>query len=200
MMTNIEQFNNDIALNADNILFTMTDDEVMGKREQGFYRKDIIDDGHECRNFIFDNGHHYVLDKEEQMLYVCEPISEDYFIHKFLEKVVSDFINEWSIGKSDNKTFIYCSNDEVEVKSLIRLLPYLEDRVVYLTNIMIPTELRHKGLGKLLIKQVFTICQRLKYRLVLQDVVESFSKSLEKRNAKFLDFDTIEITKETNLS
>ena len=129
MMTNIEQFNNDIALNADNILFTMTDDEVMGKREQGFYRKDIIDDGHECRNFIFDNGHHYVLDKEEQMLYVCEPISEDYFIHKFLEKVVSDFINEWSIGKSDNKTFIYCSNDEVEVKSLIRLLPYLEDRI-----------------------------------------------------------------------
>ncbi len=58
MMTNIEQFNNDIALNADNILFTMTDDEVMGKRELGFYRKDIIDDGHECRNFIFDNGHH----------------------------------------------------------------------------------------------------------------------------------------------
>ena len=47
-------------------------------------------------------------------------------------------------------------------------------------------------------EQVFTICQRLKYRLVLQDVVESFSKSLEKRNAKFLDFDTIEITKETS--
>jgi hypothetical protein len=31
-------------------------------------------------------------------------------------------------------------------------------------------------------------------------VVDSFSKSLEKRNAKFLDFDKIEITKETNLS
>lgn len=199
-MTEIEQFNNDIALNANNIRFTMTDDEVMGQREQGFYRKDIIDNGHECINFIFDNGHHYVLDKEEQMLYICEPISEDYFIHKFFEKAVSDFINEWSIGKSDNETFIYCSNDEVEVKSLIRLLPYRENRVVYLTNIMLPTELRHKGLGKLLIKKIFTICQRLKYRLVLQNVVESFSKSLEKRDVKFLDFDTIEITNETNLN
>jgi len=65
---------------------------------------------------------------------------------------------------------------------------------------MTPIEHRHKGLGKLLIKQVFDICQRLNYRLVLRDVVESFSKSLEKRNAKFLDIDKIEITNETNLS
>jgi hypothetical protein len=65
---------------------------------------------------------------------------------------------------------------------------------------MIPIELKHKGLGKLLLKKIFDICQHLKYRFILLDVVDSFSKSLEKRNAKFLDFDKIEITKETNLS
>jgi hypothetical protein len=172
----------------------------MGQREHGFYVKDIIDNGHECQNFIFDNGHHYLLDDEEQMLYVCEPIPEEYFVHKFLEKIVSDFIDKWSNGESDNETFIYCSTDEVKAESLIRLLPYRDDKIVYLTNIMIPIELKHKGLGKLLLKKIFDICQRLKYRFILLDVVDSFSKSLEKRNAKFLDFDKIEITKETNLS
>lgn len=199
-MTNEEQLKNNLAYNANNIMFTMTDDEVMGQRERGFYIKDIIDNGHECSNIIFDNGHHYVIDKEEQMLYVCEPIPEEYFIHKYLEKVVSDFIDKWSIGESDSETFIYCSNNEVVAKSLIKLLPNREEKIVYLTNILIPFELRHKGLGKTLIKHVFDICLRLKYRLILLDVVDSFSKSLEKRNAKFLDYDTIEITNETILN
>ena len=195
-MTNIEQFNADVAYNANNILFTMTDDEEMGQREQGFFVKDIIDDGHECRNFIFDNGHHYVLDLEEQMLYVCESIPKEYFIHKHLEKVVSDFIDEWSIDVSS----IYSVANEVDAKSLIRLLPHRDEKVVKLTNIMIPIELKHKGLGKLLIKQVFDVCKHFYYRLILLDVVESFSNSLKKRNAKFLNFDTIEITNETILS
>lgn len=195
-MTNIEQFSADVAYNANNILFTMTDDEEMGQREQGFFVKDIIDNGHVCQNFIFDNGNHYVLDLEEQILYVCEPISKEYFIHKHLEKVVSDFIKEWSIDVSS----IYSVANEVNAKSLIRLLPYREEKVVKLTNIMIPIELKHKGLGKLLIKQVFEVCQRFNYRLVLLDVVESFSNSLKKRNAKILDFDSIEITNETILS
>lgn len=195
-MTNIEQFNTDVSYNANNILFTMTDDEEMGQREQGFYVKDIIDEGHESRNFIFDNGHHYVLDLEEQILYVCEPILEEYFIHKHLEKVVSDFIDEWSIDVSS----IYSVANEVDAKSLIRLLPYREEKVVKLTHIMIPIELKHKGLGKLLIKQVFEVCQRFNYRLVLLDVMDSFSESLKKRNAKFLDYDMIEITSETILN
>lgn len=63
-----------------------------------------------------------------------------------------------------------------------------------------PINLRHNGFGKLLIKQVFDICHHLNYRLVLLDVMDSFSASLKKRNGKFLDFDTIEITKETSLN
>ena len=195
-MTNIEKFNADAAYNANNILFTMTDDEEMGRREKGFYVKDIIEAHHACRKYIFDNGHQYVHDLEAQILYVRDTISKEYFIHKYLEKVVSDFINDWSI----DVTYFYTAANEVDAKSLIRLLPYREEKVVKLTNIMIPNELKYKGLGKLLIKQIFEVCQRLTYRLVLVDVVESFSNSLKKRNAKFLDFDTIEITNKTILT
>jgi hypothetical protein len=199
-MTNIEQFEKDKALNAKNILFTMVDDEIMGQRGQGVYVRDFVDNGNECLNFIFDNGHKYILDKVEQVLYMGEPIPDQYFIHKFLENEVSDFISKWSIDKLVEDFFLYSSESEIEAKSLIRLLPYREEKIVYLTNIMTPKELKHKGLGKLLIKQVFNICQRLNYRLILQDVVESFGKSLKKRNAKFLDFDTVEITNDTNLN
>lgn len=195
-MTNIEKFNADAAYNANNILFTMTDDEEMGRREKGFYVKDIIEAHHACRKYIFDNGHQYVHDLEEQILYVRDIISKEYFIHKYLEKEVSDFINDWSI----DVTYFYTAANEVDAKSIIRLLPYREEKVVKLTNIMIPNELKYKGLGKLLIKQIFEVCQRLTYRLVLVDVVESFSNSLKKRNAKFLDFDTIEITNKTILT
>jgi len=199
-MTNKELFKNDIAFNANNILFTMTDDAFMGHREKGVYIKNIDDNGHECNNFIFDNGHHYVFDIEEQMLYVCEPIPEEFFIHKYLEKVVSDFAEQWSIYESDSDSFIYCTDVEIDAKYLIRLLPNRDDRIVYLTNILIPIELRHKGIGKTLIKQVFDICQRLNYRLILLDVVDSFKDSLLKRNAELLGFDTIEITDDTILT
>lgn len=199
-MTNKEQFDNDVIYNANNIRFTMTEDEVMGQRGQGIYIKDIIDKGHECQNFIFDNGHHYLFDMEEQMLYVCEAIPEEYFIHKHLEKIVSDFIDQWPIENYFKGIAIYCSTDEIKAGSLIRLLPYREEKIVYLPNIMIPFELKHKGLGKLLIKQIYEICARLQYRLILTDVVDSFSDSLRKRNALFLDYDTIEITNMTNLN
>lgn len=195
-MTNKERFDIDVVYNANNIQFTMKDDEVMGHRGQGFYVKDIRDNEHECRNFIFDNGNKYLFDTEEMMLYVCEPIPQEYFIHKCLEKVVSDFVDNWAIKEPS----IYCSNDEVKCGSLIRLLHYRIDKIVYLPNIMIPFELKHKGLGKWLIKEIFEICKRLQYRLILTDVVDSFSDSLRKRNATFLDYDTIEITNKTNLN
>ena len=199
-MTNEEQLKNDLAFNANNILFTMTDDEFMGQRQPGYYIKDIIDNEHECSNIIFDNGRHYLIDNEEEMLYVCEPISEEFFIHKYLEKIVSDFADKWSISESDSQSFIYCSDNEIKAGSLIRLLPYRDDRIVYLTNIHMPIHLRHKGLGKLLIKQIFDVCHRFKYRLILLDVMDSFSASLKKRDGKFLEYDKIEITSETILS
>lgn len=65
-MINIkEQFDADILYNSDHPLFTIYDDDILGKRHQGVYSKFIKDQGHQCRVFIFDNGHRYLLDIEE---------------------------------------------------------------------------------------------------------------------------------------
>ena len=195
-----EQFDADILYNSQHPLFTMGNDEILGERHQGGYSQFLEDQGHQCRVFTFDNGHRYLFDIEEKMLYKLEAVPADYFIHKHLQKVISDFSDFLELTSEDIRKPMFCNEYEIDAMPLIRLLPFRENRIVKLTNIMIPRHLRHRGLGKLLIKQVFDICQRLNYRLVLLDVVDSFSESLKKRNGKFLNYDTIEITNETILS
>lgn len=195
-----EQFDADMLYNSGQPLFTMDDDDVLGKRHQGGYSLFTEDQGHQCRVFVFDNGHRYLFDIEERMLYKLEPIPADYFIHKHLQKVISDFSDLLELTSVDVKKPMFCNEYEIDAMPLVRLLPFREDKIVKLTNIHIPMNLRYKGLGKLLIKQVFDICQRFNYRLILLDVVDSFSASLKKRNGKFLDYDTIEITNETILN
>lgn len=195
-----EQFDADILYNSDHPLFTIDDDDTLGKRHQGGYSKFIEDQGHQCRVFIFDNGHRYLFDIEDGMLYKLEPMPADYFIHKHLQKVISDFSDFWKLTSEDIRKPMFCNEYEIDAMPLIRLLPFRDNRIVKLTNIMTPRLHRHQGLGKHLIAEIFDICQRFNYRLILFDVVDSFSESLKKRNATFLDYDTIEITKETNLS
>ncbi len=199
MMTVIEQFKADIAYNSEHIQFTLQDDETMGKREQGFYTKFIKDEGHDCKLFIFDNGHRYLLDIEEVKLYKSESIPEESFIHKHLEKIVSDFVSKWELDPEEYR--VYCTENEVSARSLIKLHIYREQKIVYLPNILMPMDLRFRnGIGKKLIAQIFVICQRLNYQLVLVQLVESFYNSLQRRNAKIIDGDTVEITENTNLN
>ena len=195
-----EQFDADILYNSQHPLFTMGNDEILGERHQGGYSQFLEDQGHQCRVFTFDNGHRYLFDIEEKMLYKLEAVPADYFIHKHLQKAISDFSDFLELTSEDIRKPLFCNEFEIDAMPLIRLLPFREERIVKLTNIHIPMNLRHKGLGKLLIKQVFDICHRFNYRLILLNVMDSFSASLKKRNGKFLDYDTIEITNETILN
>lgn len=195
-----EQFDADMLYNSNHPLFTMDDDDVLGKRYQGGYSYFTEEQEHQCKVFIFDNGSRYLFDIEDRMLYKLEPIPADYFIHKHLQKAISDFSDILELTSEDIRKPLFCNEFEIDAMPLIRLLPFREERIVKLTNIHIPMNLRHKGLGKLLIKQVFDICHRFNYRLILFDVMDSFSASLKKRNGKFLDYDTIEITNETILN
>ena len=195
-----EQFDDDMLYNSDHPLFTMDDDDKLGKRHQGGYSQFIEDQGHQCRVFIFDNGHRYLFDIEDRMLYKLESIPAEYFIHKHLQKVISDYSDFWELTSEDIKKPMFCNDYEINSMPLIRLLLFREDRIIKLTNVMTPRQHRHKGLGKQLIAEIFEICQRFNYRLILVDVVDSFSESLMKRNATFLDYDTIEITSETILN
>lgn len=199
MMNTKEQFDTDMLYNRDHFLFTTDDDDILGKRHQGGYSKIIEDQGHSCRLFTFDNGNRYLFDIEEKMLYKVDSIPAEYFIHKHLQKVISDFSDFLKLTSEDIRKPLFCNEYEIDAMPLIRLLLFREDRIVKLTNIMMPRHHRHQGIGKHLIAEIFDICQRFNYRLILFDVVDTFSDSLRKRGATFIGYDTIEITSNTNL-
>lgn len=197
-MTIVEQFQKEQEYNKTHQLFAPFDDEEMGERLPGLFRAEIVDnDGHECLNMIFDDGEHFVYDHAEETMYHVNRIPEDFFIHKFLEKVVYDFIVEHNLQKGFLP--IYCVQNEVSVKTFIKLLPYREEGIVYLPNIMLPSFLREKGLGLKLISDIYTVCKRTGYRLVLSMMVESFYKRMVARGATIIDFETVEINDKTNL-
>ena len=195
-MTTLEHFQKEQEYNKAHQLFTPFNDDEMGERLPGLFRAEIMDAGHECLNFIFDNGEHFVFDCVEQALYYVNKISESFFIHKFLEKVVYDFIVEHNLEKEFLP--IYCVQNEVSSRSLIRLLPRREERIVELTNIILPMSLRKKGLGLKIISEIYAVCKRTGYRLFLSMMVESFYKRMVARGATIIDFETVEINDNTS--
>ena len=195
-MTIIEQFRREQEYNLAHQLFAPFDDNEMGERLPGLFQADIVDkDGHECLNMIFDNGEHFVYDHVEQTMYHVNRIPENFFIHKFLEKVVYDFIVEHNLQKGCLP--IYCVRNEVSVTRLIKLLPDQEEGIVYLPNIILPTSLRRQGLGLKLISDIYAVCKRTGYRLVLSMMVESFYNRMVARGATSIDFETVEINDNT---
>ena len=80
----------------------MTDDEDMGHREQGFYTKDIYDNGTYVVNLFSTMVITMCLIlKNRCFMSMSQP--RKYFIHKHLEKAVCDFVDKWSIDESDSR-------------------------------------------------------------------------------------------------
>lgn len=194
-MTVLEHFKKEQEYNQSHPLFAPFDDEEMGERLPGVFRAVIVEDGHECLNFVFDDGEHFVVDYVEQKIYHVNKIPEAYFIHKYLEKVIYDFIVEHKLQKEFLP--IYCSQNEISAKGLIRLLPRREEGIVDLPNIMLPMSLRKKGLGLKLISDIYAICKRTGYRLVITMMVEHFYNRMVARGATIIDFETVEINDDT---
>lgn len=200
-MTNIELFKEQQLYNSTHILFTMTDDALLGNRYPGFYVRVIEDEGHQCQEFVFDNGEHFIHDIEQQELYQADPIPTEFFLHKHLEKVVSDFMEQYRVCDADGNILpIYCDTATVQVTSFIQLHPYRDQKIVYLPQIMLPSHLRKQGLGLLLIKQIYDICCKFSYKLRITQMVETFYNRMVARGATVITpFDEVEITDTTNL-
>lgn len=194
-MTIIERFKKEQEYNQTHQLFAPFDDEEMGERFPGMFRREIEEDGHECLNMIFDNGEHFVYDHVEQTMYHVNRIPESFFIHKFLEKVVYNFIVEHNLQEEFFP--IFCVQNEVSVKRLIRLLPDRKERIVDLPNIILPLSLRHKGLGLKLISDIHEACERADYKLQLSMMVKSFYNKMVVRGATIIDHETVEINDKT---
>ena len=136
-----------------------------------------------------------MYDYVQQTMYHVNRVPESFFIHKYLEKVVYDFIVEHNL--QDEFFPIYCVQNEVSVKRLIRLLPYREERIVDLPNIILPASLRHKGLGLKLISDIHETCKHAGYKLQLSMMVKSFYNRMVTRGATIIDPDTVEINDRT---
>lgn len=191
----IEKLTKDKERNTQNPLMLDQDDDFFGKRAPGGFVKEVLYNNHQSIQYIFDDGNSYIYDREDGILYPMEKLDVSILLHKYIEKLIIDFSNEHGL----NVSFRQCDDTEINAMPFVRLLPYHDDRIVYLPNILVPAEKAHTNLGKSFISRLFTLCQKYGYRLILLDVLDRFRESLEKRGAIVFDYDSVEITKDTDL-
>ena len=144
----IDKLKQDIQYNEANPLFAPFDDDILGERYPGRFERYGVDNGKEYKRFFFDNGHNYTFLIDEKVLYECEPISNDYFIHKHIEKSIYDAITE----NSDEKLpLIACMENEIFSREnpvvLVRAIIDRELQIVSVTNIFVQMDKRHQGIG-----------------------------------------------------
>lgn len=205
----IERFRKAIEINTANPQFAPIDDEYLGKRLDCGFLSHIIENGTVCRCFVFDNGEHFVYDIGAGMLYPAEPFPQEWFIHKYMEKIIYDFKGKYisALREVDDdgaikEPFFFCNKHEIALQcnGVVRLLPFRDQKIVCLTNIILPRSLRGQGIGLQLIKDIFLVCERLGYKLRLTEMVESFYNRMVRRGARIITLlDEVEITPDTNL-
>ena len=205
-MTILEQFNLAKITNSSNLQFTNTNDDDLGVRKMdwGAYIQIVSERYRTFIRCIFDDGQHFIWDKESGMLYREENIPANYFIHKHIEKLIESFKDEnLEINCGNELTPItYCSTVEVSLQSaiVVRCVIYRDEKIVCLTNFHLPNYLRGQGLGLKLLSQIFNICQKLDYKLYLTEMIETFYNRMVKRGASIIEpYDIVEITDKTNL-
>lgn len=189
----------EFEFNKQHPLFTDKDDDILGKRCQGYFLKnvDVDKDGNTVFSVVFDNGHHYFTNG--QIVSRVEDIPDFVFIHKYLEKIVYDYVRQVPFPVRKD---VYCSQYEVSVDSFIRMIVDRDQRIVSITNIFIPRDIeyRYHNYGKNLIALIYEQCKKLGYRLWLVDMVEGFYNRMVKRGATVIDEnDIVEINDETDL-
>lgn len=120
-------------------------------------------------------------------------------IHKYLEKIVYDYVRQVPFPVKQD---VFCSQYEVSVTSFIRLVIDRERRIVCITSIFIPRDPKYQyhNYGKDLIALIYQQCKALGYRLWLVDMVERFYNRMVKRGATVIEEnDIVEINEETDL-
>ena len=200
-MTNIEEFQADIAYNKQHPVFAPYDDDMLGQRFSGGFEKTVEENGNYYKRWFFDNGNNYTLDLQTNLFYVCDPIPPDYFIHKWIEKSIYDIIVKNTKVKLPE---IFCVENEIKTVSnpliIIRVLVFRDNKSVCVTNIHVMDNMRHHGYGKLLLKEIFANCKKLGYRLFLTEMLHSFYESMVARGSKIIEFENVvEITDQTIL-
>lgn len=180
-------------------LFADVVDSDLGERKAGYFVKVIGEDndGYTIFQIVLDNGHFYFVNGNSVVR--GQDISAEMLIHKYLEKIVYDYVLQMPFPVSKD---VYCAQNEVSVTSFIRMVIDRDLRIVNITNIFIPRdpEYQYHNYGKNLIALIYEQCKRLGYKLWLVDMVEGFYNRMIKRGATVIEEnDIVEINDETDL-
>lgn len=110
-----------------------------------------------------------------------------------------DKVNGYSTDIQDSELYIYVNNNE---QILIKVVYSEKNQQFYIPNIMIHESMKHKGIGRGMIKQCLYFALSMKCELLVVDLVDSFHERLLKRNAIQSNNwpDAVFITLDTNLS
>ena len=197
--SSMDELKSEIEEIRKNSLFADVDDSDMGQRKAGFFVKIIGEDdnGYSILQIIFDNGHFYFVNGNKVAR--GQDISAEVLIHKYLEKIVYDYVRKMPFPVSKD---VYCAQNEVSVNSFIKMVFDREQRIVYISNIFIPRnpEYQYHNFGKDLIALIYQQCKAFGYKLWLVNMVEGFYKRMVNRGATVIkENDIVEITDETDL-
>ena len=195
--SNIEQLKEDVEFNKLNPRFADVDDDVLGQRKEGYFIKvvDEDEDGNSVFQIVMDNGHTYCANGSDVQR--GKDVPDAFFIHKHIEKILYDFL---ASSQLPVRQTVFCTENEVEISSFIRMVIDRSFRIVNLTNILVPLGYEHHNHGKNLISQIYGLCKVLGYRLLLVSMVQGFYNKMVKRGATIIfENDVVEITDGTDL-
>lgn len=128
----------------------------------------------------------------------------------FLQPYKQSFVQEkfdFKIGILDNKIEItgYSINkydpDNINPFVLLRLFILKDCRQIHISNIFLPTFMRHRTIGMHILYHLFTISKKENYELFIIDMVDSFYHKMIKKGALPCDdcSDAVQIVDNTNL-
>lgn len=108
---------------------------------------------------------------------------------------------EYSLSNHDGiEVYAISKIDEKDRTCILRITINHDHQQIYIPTIFIPFDLRHNGLGKILILATYHLGKIHGYEVYVVQLTDSFRESLLKRGAVTTDvYDTLYITENTKL-
>lgn len=116
-------------------------------------------------------------------------------------KILEPFKNkcEFDSSVSENLIEVHGRGNATGGFILLRASILTDCKQIHIQNIFIPDFMKHKGIGKIIIRLIFEIASKYGYETFVVDMVQSFYNKLIKRNGYPSDEESVQITNDTDL-
>lgn len=123
-------------------------------------------------------------------------------VHELLQPYIAPF-HAMKIEASDGEVLVKgeVTAEDLGLTTMLRVVVNHEDDQILIPNILMPSPIKQRGLGKELIARILRVAQMHSCELFVVDLVPSFYRRLVARGAVSIEAnETVLITKETDLS